>query len=139
MTTPEALKARQLKALKWLRIEGFILGAVLVVVGLDEWYDEQEENRQDKVNARQEQCLTEQVTELTDALNARAELTNQLNEATGQVIDSFARAAAQQQSGKAPSNTPIIKALENYSKVRDDVAKLRDRTPFPPFPTGKCD
>ena len=93
----------------------------------------------DQQNADQDACVAKQITDLTGALNSRSKQTGRLNDATGAVLDSFVKAAAQQRAGDDdPDNTAILKALEHYAQVRQDVKKDRSENPFPPFPTGKC-
>ena len=122
MTTPERLRARQ-RIQTALVLVTIVLSAGSVIV-------------LDRRNADQDRCVAQQITDLTQALNARSELTQRQTEASSDVIDSFARAAAE---GGESDTASIIKALENYTKVKSDVAALRKNTPFPPFPSGKCD
>jgi hypothetical protein len=139
MTTPEKMKERQERILKWLRIEGWLLGFVLIVVGLSQaWYSYE--------NSQQDRCVENQITALTQALDARSVASRELNEATADVIDAFANAGAQ--ARKNPNRTeaeqqrdsePILEALENYTKVKSEVRREQDRNPFPPFPKGTCE
>jgi hypothetical protein len=91
----------------------------------------------DRQNDEQDRCVARQITDLTGALNARSESTGRLNDATGEVINSFVQAA---RTPDDPDNRgPILEALNHYAQVQSDVKKSRRDNPFPPFPTGQCD
>lgn len=135
MTTPERLRRRQ-------RIETALVGLVMVVVGLSQYTAAQDRKEQARIDTAQEQCVAKQVTEITEALNARSESSGRLNDATADVLDSFVGAAAAKKEGtqtEEERSRPIIKALERYAEVRDEVKKSRKNNPFPAFPTGKCE
>jgi CHASE1-domain containing sensor protein len=139
MTTPENLKKRQERILRLLRIEGLILALVLVVVGLSQVYTGYQNDKQDE-------CVSQQITDLTEALNARSALTQELNDATAAVLDSFVVAASKApnpdtrtEAERRADSRPIIEALENYAQVRDEVKEAREKNPFPPFPEGTCE
>lgn len=123
MTTPERIRRRQ-------RIETALVAATMVLSAVSMFVLSLE-------NERQDDCVTEQITDLTDALNARSESTGRLNEATAEVINSFVQAA--QRPDDPDNRTPILKALNDYAEVRADVRESRRENPFPPFPTGKCE
>lgn len=131
MTTPEKLRRRQ-------RIETALVGLLMVVVGVTQYINDREDNRQDAEAAAARACLAKQITSLTDALNARSAPAGSLNEATGDVLDSFVAAAEAQKKGK-DNSTEILAALNHYAEVRAEVRKSRAENPFPAFPTGKCD
>jgi MoxR-like ATPase len=123
VTTPERLRRRQ-------RIETALVLVTIVLATLSVFWT-------DRQNAQQDECVAEQITDLTDALNARSDSTGKLNDATGEVINSFVQAA---QSPDDPDNrAPILRALNDYAEVQADVREARRDNPFPPFPTGKCD
>ena len=93
-------------------------------------------DRQDALAVEQRQCLAQQIKSLTDALNARSDLSSKLSDATNRVLNSFANAAA---SGDAePNPQPIVRALENYDKVQREVEEERGKNPYPEYPTGVC-
>ena len=108
--------------------------------------EEREQDAQARQDARQDACVAEQITSLTEALNARSASTGSLNEATGKVLDSFVKAAAKAprpdtrtEAERREDSEPIIKALENYALVREKVKADRVAHPFPDFPTGQCE
>jgi hypothetical protein len=119
VTTPERIRRRQ-------RIETALVAATMVLSAVSMF-----------VLSLEDDCVTEQITDLTDALNARSDSTGRLNEATAEVINSFVQAA--QRPDDPDNRTPILKALNDYAEVRADVRESRRENPFPPFPTGKCE
>jgi hypothetical protein len=123
VTTPERIRRRQ-------RIETALVAATMVLSAVSMFVLSLE-------NEEQDDCVTEQITDLTDALNARSDSTGRLNEATAEVINSFVKAA--QRPDDPDNRTPILKALNDYAEVRADVRESRRENPFPPFPTGKCE
>lgn len=91
----------------------------------------------------QRQCLSDQIKALTTALTARAELSQDLTDATTRVINSFAKAAANRDPNASEAEQeraarPIIRALENYTTVQERVKEARRQNPLPEYPTGKC-
>lgn len=119
MTTPERLRRRQ-------RIEGT---ALLIVGILFSTFSYVNEKRDDA----QEHCLTDQITKLTGAIEARGEINAANSQATKTVILGVATAAG------SDDYAAVGEALRQYVTDIDEVEKSRRDTAIPPFPNGKCD
>lgn len=117
MTTPERLRRRQ-------RIEGTLLVIMGALLAVSTYVNDR---RDDNV----QNCITEQVTGLTNSLNARAKLTDPRAKSVSDLIDRLLKANGDQAEG--------LRAVEDYRKKQAQLAKLTKAHPIPPFPNGKCD
>lgn len=139
MTTPEKLKARQLQIIadearnrRWLRWEGLILGLLLIVIAVSSILDEREQERQTRVDTRQEQCLAKAFGDLSNVLEKRGDLATRERDAIGDVL-----VAADKD--RTPGSATLEAALEDYVATRRMVKAELKKSEIPPFPTGKCD
>jgi hypothetical protein len=121
VTTPERIRRRQ-------RRETFLVVVTILLACGSVIYNNS------RTGATVE-CQARAFSELSVALNSRADVRKPLDAAVRKVIDSFADAAAV----KNPDTKAIVATLEEYRKVSDEYAKKVEDTPIPDYPTGKCD
>lgn len=133
MTTPERLRRRQ-------RAEGAILILLAIFTVLQAIYF----NEQDQ---RQRQCIHTEVANLSESLNARAELVRKESEASQRNWLVYAEAAglikdpAHPKLDKADQerlNKELVAALLNYKKVIAEVQKEREENPIPVVDDTDC-
>ncbi|MBC7760715.1 MAG: hypothetical protein H7201_02740 [Candidatus Saccharibacteria bacterium] len=125
MTTTPDQPRRKIR--RMFRIEGVTL---LVVGVLFTGYSYIDSQRQ----ASADDCLTDQVTKLTAAIEARGQVAEQSVKINEAVILRIARV-----SGEPNRQQLINEALSDYINETDKVEKGRDKAVIPPFPNGKCD
>jgi hypothetical protein len=115
MTTPERFRRRQ-------RIEGTILLVLGVFTILIAFYFNNED-------ARQRDCLTRNIHELSDAVQQRGDLAARDSRTTTRVVLDVARATRQEQ---------VRRSLDRYIAAQARIQQARRENPLPPFPKGAC-
>ena len=115
MTTPERLRRRQ-------RIEGVLL----VVIGLLMLLQSVLFNAQDQ---RQRECLEDNFTALSNALEVRSELVSRETEAAKRVNLAELTASTDQE---------VVEELELYKTEIEEIQRIREENPVPPYPSGEC-
>lgn len=120
MTTPEKLRRRQRRESAGL----LILGLVMTVTTI---YDS---NQRDKQKDEFQECITSVVTELTDSLTARSNLTEPDARSVRELIRDLLKSKTEADSRKA---------ISAYNATQVEIAKVRKSNPIPPFPDGTCD
>lgn len=119
MTTPQRLRRRQ-------RIEGTALLIVGVLFATATYVNEKRDDSQEK-------CLTDQITKITTAIDARGKLNAANTQATRDVILGVAK------STKSKDYSGIESVLNEYVITTERTEARRQATKIPPFPNGKCD
>ena len=115
------------KIRRMFRIEGVTL---LVVGVLFTGYSYIDSQRQ----AASDDCLTDQVTKLTAAIESRGTIAGETIRINEEVILRQAQAA-----GKPNRDELVDKALDDYVIATNKLEKSRVKAVIPPFPNGKCD
>lgn len=93
-------------------------------------YTAQSKDASERANAETQQCISEQFAELSESLNARADLAQRESNAVADVLVTAASAS---------SSREVERALRRYDVERRAIARERRDNPLPKFPTGRCD
>lgn len=116
MTTPERLRRRQ-------RFETFLVAVTMALSAATIVTQSHRNDSQDK-------CLTDSFADLTRTLTIRGQLstddTNNLNAIVGRI-------------SAAQSEDDVRAAFTDYLEARKKIDNTREKTPIPPYPSGKCD
>lgn len=151
MTTPERLRRRQRRESSFIALVG------LAVLVSSLWLNSQDAAQQ-REDQTQRECIARNFTDLSEALNARAELAKKdarasRIEAEANRLESRANNEFYRGAFAATGTAEVLDAYGDYrvtmaqvaemrSKVdrrRMHIADERERNPIPPFPVGTCD
>ena len=124
VTSPNGSEERPERTILWLRIQGAILAAILVVFGISEAYSS-------KINAGQDECVRAQITSLTATVETRSALNEREAAATEALITRVAEA-------RKATPADVDEAFRSYAQELKKIQDLRAENPVPPFPTGSC-
>ena len=129
MTTPERLRRRQ-------RLESAGIAILCVFLVGSTLYSAREDQQQNE-------CLTDQVTKLTDSLTFRTGLTQQdsaLNQSADRIQDEVILRVSEATT-QAEANAAFETFRQSRTMIeseRQRIQEERENNPVPPFPTGSC-
>lgn len=123
MTTPEALRNRQMRLLRRQRIEGALLVVIGIAMLLQSVYFSGRDDRQ-------RECLAANFRDLSAALEVRAKLTNRETEAARRVNLAELR---------SKTEAEFVDELRRYERAVKAIQSEREEHPLPPYPPGRCD
>lgn len=107
--------------------------AVASIIALALISSQQDARLQEQDKAQQE-CLRDRQDALRDYLETRGALADRDRTAVAAVISSLAA------SGRSDfqNRKRLVKTLQRYEKVQEEIAAIRKETPLPEFPAGEC-